>query len=345
MKGSSINHSQWAKSTAITTVFCLVIALTTQSIWQGQLIVNIIISLGFGYSALMSSFLIALWLPSASKLTESAISMTVAVIAGTINAQYWLNGHFGDNLSDLKSVMFLGAIFCAMCFYYFYSREQKLVADNALEVAKRKQADQDKVVVLSQLKQLQSQIEPHFLFNTLATINVLIETDSEKAKLMLEKLTELLRVTLKNSRSEQSTVEQELALIDAYLNIQKIRLGERLAFSIEVDGVSDTQVLPPFLIQPLVENALTHGIEPKAAGGHVSIRIMSDKDTRLTIEVADNGAGINASSATAGHGVGLSNIRQRIETLFEGKANMSIKEQSSGGVISTLVLPKMSSVE
>ncbi|MFA0173288.1 histidine kinase, partial [Vibrio splendidus] len=104
---------------------------------------------------------------------------------------------------------------------------QQLRADNELEVAKRRQADQEKVVVLSQLKQLQSQIEPHFLFNTLATINVLIESDSAKAKLMLEKLTDLLRVTLKNSRNEQSTIAQEVDLLDAYLNIQKIRLGER----------------------------------------------------------------------------------------------------------------------
>lgn len=345
MKGSSINHSLWAKSTVITTAFCLVIAFVTQSIWGGDLTVNIIISLGFGYSALASSFGIALWMPTVSKRVESAISMTVAIIVGTVNAQYWLNGYFGDNFSDLKSVVFLGVIFCAMCFYYFYSKEQKLVADNALEVAKRKQADQEKVVVLSQLKQLQSQIEPHFLFNTLATINVLIETDSDKAKLMLEQLTELLRVTLKNSRNDQSTVEQELALIEAYLNIQKIRLGERLEFSIEVDGVSNTQVLPPFLIQPLVENALTHGIEPKAAGGNVTIRIMSDNETNLTIEVSDNGAGLNAGLATAGHGVGLSNIRQRIDTLFDGKASMSIKEQSSGGVVSTLVLPQKSLIE
>ncbi|MEZ9418184.1 histidine kinase, partial [Vibrio sp. 10N.286.49.E1] len=118
------------------------------------------------------------------------------------------------------------------------TKGEQLRAENELEIAKRRQADQDKVVVMSQLKQLQSQIEPHFLFNTLATISVLIETDSAKAKLMLEKLTDLLRVTLKNSRTDQSTVSQEVDLIDAYLNIQKIRLAERLEFSIETHGIS-----------------------------------------------------------------------------------------------------------
>ncbi|WP_308822302.1 histidine kinase, partial [Vibrio splendidus] len=158
---------------------------------------------------------------------DVGISMVIAMTFGTLNAHYWLNGYFGANISDLKSVVLLGVIFCSVCYYYFYTREQQLRADNELEVAKRRQADQEKVVVLSQLKQLQSQIEPHFLFNTLATINVLIESDSAKAKLMLEKLTDLLRVTLKNSRTEQSTIAQEVDLLDAYLNIQKIRRGNQ----------------------------------------------------------------------------------------------------------------------
>ena len=264
--------------------------------------------------------------------------MVIAMTFGTLNAHYWLNGYFGSNISDLKSVVLLGVIFCSVCYYYFYAREQQLRADNELEVAKRRQADQEKVVVLSQLKQLQSQIEPHFLFNTLATINVLIESDSAKAKLMLEKLTDLLRVTLKNSRTEQSTIAQEVDLLDAYLNIQKIRLDERLAFSIETNNISDQQVIPPFLIQPLVENALTHGIEPKAAGGEVNIRITQQAE-QLKIEVSDSGAGLKTPSANTGHGVGLSNIRQRIETLYGDKASLTITEQTEGGVVSTILLP------
>ncbi|WP_210444669.1 sensor histidine kinase, partial [Vibrio crassostreae] len=251
---------------------------------------------------------------------------------------YWLNGFFGANISDLKSVVLLGVIFCSVCYYYFYTREQQLRADNELEVAKRRQADQEKVVVLSQLKQLQSQIEPHFLFNTLATINVLIESDSVKAKLMLEKLTDLLRVTLKNSRTEQSTIAQEVDLLDAYLNIQKIRLGDRLVYSIETNDISDQQVIPPFLIQPLVENALTHGIEPKASGGEVNIRIAQQTD-QIKIEVSDSGAGLKTPSIAAGHGVGLSNIRQRIDTLYGDKASLTITEQAEGGVVSTILLP------
>ncbi|NVN80035.1 MULTISPECIES: sensor histidine kinase [unclassified Vibrio] len=340
MNTSSNSRLSWIKSFAFTTLFCVLIAITTHTIWGGGLTVNLAISFGFGYSAVGSSFILVKLFKRTSRRLEVAISMVVAMTFGTLNAHYWLNGYFGSNISDLKSVVLLGVIFCSVCYYYFYSREKQLRADNELEVAKRRQADQEKVVVLSQLKQLQSQIEPHFLFNTLATINVLIESDSAKAKLMLEKLTDLLRVTLKNSRTEQSTIAQEVDLLDAYLNIQKIRLDERLAFSIETHDISDQQMIPPFLVQPLVENALTHGIEPKAAGGQVNIRITQQAE-QLKIEVADNGAGLKTPSVNTGHGVGLSNIRQRIETLYGDKASLTITEQASGGVVSTILLPNI----
>ncbi|MFA0525871.1 sensor histidine kinase [Vibrio sp. 10N.222.52.C3] len=338
MDTSSNSRFSWIKSFAFTTLFCVLIAITTNTIWGGGFTLNLAISFGFGYSAVGSSFVLVELFKRKSKAFDVGVSMVIAMTLGTLNAHYWLNGFFGSNLSDLKSVILLGVIFCSVCYYYFYTREQQLRADNELEVAKRRQSDQEKVVVLSQLKQLQSQIEPHFLFNTLATINVLIESDSAKAKLMLEKLTDLLRVTLKNSRTEQSTIAQEVDLLDAYLNIQKIRLGERLTFSIEIHEISDLQVIPPFLIQPLVENALTHGIEPKAAGGQVNIRI-TQQAQQLKIEVADNGAGLKTPSANTGHGVGLSNIRQRIETLYGDKASLTITEHAEGGVVSTILLP------
>ncbi|WP_146455272.1 sensor histidine kinase [Vibrio splendidus] len=341
MSTSSKSEFSWPKSFTLTTIFCALIAVTTQTIWGGDFILNLAISFGFGLSAVGSSFILVKLFKTESRVFEVGISMLVAMTVGTLNAHYWLNGFFGDNFSGLKSVMLLGVIFCSVCYYYFYTRGEQLRAENELEIAKRRQADQEKVVVMSQLKQLQSQIEPHFLFNTLATISVLIDTDGAKAKLMLEKLTDLLRVTLKNSRADQSTVSQEVDLIDAYLNIQKIRLAERLEFSIEAHGISDLQVIPPFLIQPLVENALTHGIEPKAAGGKVKICI-TQQAQQLKIEVADNGAGLNSPSISAGHGVGLSNIRQRIETLYGEKASLMLTEQAEGGVVSTILLPLIS---
>ncbi len=341
MNTSSNCQTSWIKSFTLTTLFCFIIAASMQTIWDGDFVINLAISFGFGYSAVATSFILVKFFKIESRVAEVGTSMVIAMTFGTLNAHYWLNEYIGANISTLKASVLLGAIFCSVCYYYFYTQEKQWRADNELEMAKRRQAKQEKAVVLSQLKQLQSQIEPHFLFNTLATINVLIESDSAKAKLLLEKLTDLLRVTLKNSRTEQSTITQEVDLLEAYLDIQKIRLGDRLAFSIETHNISDPQVIPPFLIQPLVENALTHGIEPKTTGGQVNIRIVQQVD-QLKIEVSDDGAGLKKPSINKGHGVGLSNIRQRINTLYGDKASLTITEQAAGGVTSTILLPNIS---
>jgi sensor histidine kinase YesM len=334
------DHS-WGKTFLFTSIFCFIIALTTQSVWPSSLFKHLIISFGFGYSAIFSAKLIDLVFPSVSRHREIICTLSFSMVFGTLNAQYWVNDFLGeDGWSNLKPVILLGLIFTSFCYYYFYSKEQKLIADKELETLKRKQIEQEKVLLVSQLKQLQSQIEPHFLFNTLATISVLIETDSDKAKLMLEKLTELLRATLNNTRHQQTTVEQEVSLVEAYLKIQQVRLGDRLDYAINIDGISSTQVLPPLLIQPLIENALTHGIEPIAKGGKITLDIVNIGEN-MQISVTDNGAGFSFSPTphAVGHGLGLENIRQRIEMLFDGKASISIKEHRSGGVISTLTLP------
>lgn len=331
----------WLRSTLFTTLFCVVIALTTQSVWGGALYKHLIISFGFGYSAILSAKFINVVFPTLSRRIEVIASLSFSMIFGTLNSQFWIQDAIGvgsSGLSQLKPVILLGFIFTAACFYYFYSKEKQLIAERELESMKREQSEQEKALVISQLKQLQSQIEPHFLFNTLATISVLIETDGNKAKLMLLKLTDLLRATLKSTRHQQTTIEQEMALVGAYLEIQQVRLGDRLTFSIDTEEVDISQVLPPLLIQPLVENALTHGIEPLAQGGNITLAI-TQSNGQLTITVSDNGAGLDPSNSTAGNGLGLDNIRQRIETLFDGQATMSIKEQSTGGVAATLVLP------
>ncbi|WP_428474627.1 sensor histidine kinase [Photobacterium profundum] len=332
------NYS-WGKSFLLTSIFCFIIALTTQAVWSNSLLKHLIISFGFGYSAIFSAKLIHLVFPSISRQREIICTLSFSMVFGTLNAQYWVNDFLGGNgWNNLKPVILLGLIFTGFCYYFFYSKEQKLIADKELETLKRKQTEQEKVLLVSQLKQLQSQIEPHFLFNTLATISVLIETDSNKAKLMLEKLTELLRATLNNTRHQHTTVEQEVSLVEAYLQIQQIRLGERLNYVINIDGIASTQELPPLLIQPLIENALTHGIEPIAKGGKVTLDIVNIGKT-MQISVTDNGAGFSPIPHAAGHGLGLENIRQRIEMLFDGKASISIKEHQAGGVISTLILP------
>ncbi|GLR73236.1 sensor histidine kinase [Aliivibrio sifiae] len=326
------------KSVSITTLFCVVIAMVTSNLWSSPFYEHVFISLGYGYSAVFSSYALETLFPLLKKAYSTFLAMVLSIGLGTLHAFIWLK-KYDDfaTLEALKPVVLLGLIFTAICFYYFHSNEQKLLAEQELEVTKRKQSEQEKALVLSQLSQLQSQTEPHFLFNTLANISALIELDSNKAKLMLEKLTDLLRGTLQTSRKPLISLEQETELLSAYLAIQQIRLGDRLNYDID-NQLTDSLSLPPLLIQPLVENAITHGIEPKANGGQIKVQFKQFGGT-FKSTISDNGLGLNSTSSTAGNGMSLNNIKQRLHDLFEGKASLTIAENKQGGVTAELSIP------
>ena len=331
MAKSKRDANGWTNSIVLTTFFCTIIAFATQAIWGNAILDHLIISFGFGYSAVFTAHLLSRYQPQLSPRYVSLFSLGLSMLFGTANAYFWMNQYAVLNdVAQLKPIIFLGFIFTTACFFYFHSQEQKLAAQKELEVAKRKQSEHEKALILSQLKQLQSQIEPHFLFNTLANINTLIEHDPASARLMLERLTELLRETLKSSREPFTTLQKDLSYVDAYLAIQKIRLGNRLNYTIS--NHMDNEVhLPPFLLQPLVENAIQHGIEPLMNGGEIEIKV-NQVEQYIIIEVIDNGVGLTGSSAHIGHGVGLDNIRQRLQALFAGEATLTISESISGGV-------------
>ncbi|EMI4392119.1 sensor histidine kinase [Vibrio parahaemolyticus] len=335
----SMVASGWQRSVVVTTLFCLFISGMTLSVWGGPYYVHVLVSFGFGYSALFFSWLIDKLFPTIPRMLEIALSLTACLLFGVINAQFWLGEYFG--ISGMLPVLLMGLLFSGMCYFYFHSREKEAIAQRELESIKRENAEQERALLLSQLKQMQSQIEPHFLFNTLANISALMSQDVDKAKQMLDQLTALLRATLKNSREEHTMVENEIALIDAYLGIQKIRLGERLSYTIEVqEGLGNTE-LPPMMLQPLVENAIIHGIEPKREGGEVQLLIKQEKQL-LQIEVKDTGVGLSHASNHSGSGIGLSNLKQRMDALFAGKGQVSISESSEGGVSVRLSWPMIS---
>ncbi|MGU3807880.1 sensor histidine kinase [Vibrio diabolicus] len=332
----SVVESGWLRSLLVTTVFCLFISAMTLSVWGGPYYVHVLVSFGFGYSAIFFSWLIDRLFPTIPRMIEVVCSLVACLLFGVINAQFWLGEYFG--ISDMIPVGLMGLLFSGMCYFYFYSREKEAVAQRELESIKREKAEQDRALLLSQLKQMQSQIEPHFLFNTLANISALMSQDVDKAKLMLEQLTALLRATLKSSREEHTTIDNETALIEAYLGIQQTRLGDRLSYKIEVEeGLGRTE-LPPMMLQPLIENAIIHGIEPKREGGEVRLLIKREQQN-LQIKVRDTGVGLNHVSGHMGSGVGLSNLKQRVEALFAGQGEVSISESAQGGVCVRLSWP------
>ena len=218
--------------------------------------------------------------------------------------------------------------------YFLSQRIEQLDA----EVRQRRmnEMESEKRQMEAQLKMLQAQIEPHFLFNTLANVSSLIDSDPALSKKLLERLNDWLRIALVRTRSDSATLGDELEMLENYLQILKIRFGDRLHWDTDVDGEARGMVFPPMLLQPLVENAVRHGIEPKVGGGAIEIRASLNDET-LRIEVSDTGVGLISKE---GSGAGLANIRARIATLFGEKGRLSIQDNSNGGVIAILEIPR-----
>lgn len=182
---------------------------------------------------------------------------------------------------------------------------------------------------------LQAQIEPHFLFNTLSNILSLLDTDVGKGKIMLHDLTRYLRASLTGTRASWTTLGGEMELIEAYLNILKVRMGRRLEFEIEIDEELRRAVFPPMLIQPLVENAVIHGLDPEIDGGSIRISAGRDENT-LQIVIADTGRGFGSDMSS---GLAITNIRERLETLYGPEGRLVPSENTPRGVRVVLVVP------
>ena len=244
---------------------------------------------------------------------------------------------FGEPLMPLTMWFILFSIIVKLSYKGKVQAEAK--AAQATEVAESESLKRQ--VIEARLAALQAQVEPHFLFNTLASIEHLIETDPPRAGKMQRNLIALLRATMPTMReaNAQSTRDlgRELAVIRPYLEILKVRMEERLQTELNVsDGLLSAE-FPPMMLQSLVENAIKHGLEPKAEGGllRVGAEIVHGK---LAVTVADTGLGFG-KAATVGTGIGLSNIRERLALLYGDKASLTVTETDGGGTSVTITVP------
>jgi len=236
--------------------------------------------------------------------------------------------------SRVQTILF-GILFGAIISYIFISRD-KLTASQALIQEERiKRLLAEKKTIESDLKRLQAQIEPHFLFNTLATILSLLESEPARGRTMLKDLTLHLRATLSKTRSDHVTIGQEIKMITAYINIFKGRMGDRLRYADHVPDTVRSRLLPPMLLQPLVENAIKHGIEPKIDGGQITITA-SVTDNKLRIEVADTGLGFDSTGLA---GLGLANVKERLQALYADQARLILEENHPCGVKAIIEVP------
>lgn len=205
--------------------------------------------------------------------------------------------------------------------------------------ARTRQALAEKRAAQAQLQLLQAQMEPHFLFNTLANVLTLIESQPARARIMLESFTDYLRASLEGMREGESRVGRELDLAQAYLQLLQLRMEDRLRFEITAEPDVRGLSLPPLMLQPLVENAIQHGLEPQVHGGRVVIQVRRDGDT-LELVVDDDGHGPAAGPGASkpGHGLALANIRERLRTLYGDAASLKV-EARLPGTRATLRLP------
>jgi sensor histidine kinase YesM len=301
---------------------------------------NLIYSQTIGFSIFVIAVAVS-ELSRATRLTFRAllISVPLGSLLG-IELACWLTGDrffVASNLLNGKlfATLALPLVIGTVATHYFYTRSLMAEQRARLKQAELASALDQQRLSEARLKMLQAQIEPHFLFNTLSNILNLIDENPAIARSMLEDLTRLLRRSLQRGRMDSLSLAEEIADIRAYLDIQAHRMGPRLRCSFEVDPDLDSVRIAPYLVQPLVENAIRHGLEPQIGGGELRLGAKRQGET-LTIEVADTGRGLRADHPP---GVALANIRARLATLYGERAELSLHPNAPSGVIARLRLP------
>lgn len=330
-------------SIALTAVFNTVIALFLVLIgFGGGLRINFIFSQAIGLC--MCSFILAgHYFVRSPSLPGHAILLLITMPAGAAAGAFIGALIAGIPLSELLrgrpaffiQMLFIGILFGTMITYFFFSRERISQTEVQLQEEKINRLTLEKKTLETHLRLLQAQIEPHFLFNTLSNILSLLETDPVRGKTMLEDLSRYLRSSLSRTREGMTTLGQELDLVRAYLDIWKVRMGERLRYTIHVPERLRETPFPPMLVQPLVENAVKHGLENKMEGGEILITA-EHKAGGCRLVVADTGSGLSGDTIS---GIGLANVRERLDALYSGKARFLLEENHPSGLKVTMEIP------
>jgi len=258
------------------------------------------------------------------------------LILGTTSFQYWK-----QTPRMAFGMLFVSLVAGGTICWVFVSREQLAAERQNLEVARRQASE-------AQLKLLEAQLEPHMLFNTLANLRALIAVDPQRAQTMLDHMIAYLRATLSASRAPSGgnthTLADEFARLQDYLELMAIRMGPRLQFNLDLPDALRAQPVPPLLLQPLVENSIQHGLEPKVEGGSIRIAA-SAADGVLRLDVEDTGLGADPAELlppapeSSGHGFGLQQVRERLATAFGERGAMVLVAAPAGGMSASITFP------
>jgi len=222
--------------------------------------------------------------------------------------------------------------------FYFYARGRAAVLNAKIAAVERDASE-------AKLKLLETQLEPHMLFNTLANLRALIAIDPPRAIEMLDHLNNYLRVTLVGSRSLSHPLGSEFDRLRDYLELMSVRMGPRLRYTLDLPASLRDVPVPPLLLQPLVENSIRHGLEPRVEGGEIRVRAhlenaAADGKPRIVVEVSDTGVGLGAAAPMpAGSGFGVAQVRERLATAYGAGGTLELSAAPGGGTRATAAFP------
>jgi len=294
---------------------------------------------------LLSWFVQRLVLPKFAVVPVAMLGVVLFTAVGCLGAQtlllaigfvvprhFWPEYFHTLRVAMLLAIVFgLGALLHALLLGQVQEMKEKLREKEAAEEHARKLA------VEARLRSLESRIHPHFLFNTLNSISSLIAVNPSRAEQIVGRLATLLRASLDTSKQPLIPLQQELAMVESYVDIERVRFGDKLRGSVDVPAELQNASVPPMSVQALVENAVKHGIAPCSGGGEVRVTASAD-DGSLRIEVRDTGPGFDLTAIPAGHG--LDNLVERLDALFGEKARLNVFRKDGHSVVE-MVLPRL----
>ncbi len=245
-------------------------------------------------------------------------------------------------IGSLVVLAFIPIFIMMLIAKYFIGRSRRATAVAEQKTKEADVSNSNRQITEARLQALQAQVEPHFLYNTLANVQALTEVDPAQANQMTGHLIQYLRSSLPKMRENTSTVGQEIELVRAYLNILKMRMGERLAFDIDCPADLMSSSFPPMMLPSLVENAIKHGLEPQREGGRIDVivqPVFTATGRRIKVSVKDTGRGLTDAPTQAGGGVGLSNIRERLIAIYGDAAKLTLESNDPKGVVASIEIP------
>ena len=272
-------------------------------------------------------------------LRNLTLHFLLAIVAGLIYHFLWHLGLIGFALgpADLYYGNILRPLFIINTMPPSIGRYAVIIAIQQAYLYFQESQERAMLLRESELQMLRMQLQPHFFFNTLNAISALTHRAPEQANQLIARLGDMLRISLQKDKAQMVTLKEEVEFVETFLQIHKTLMGERLRVEMEIDPETRDALVPNMLLQPIVENAVEHGLAPLEAGGTVSISVRR-QDEDLILEVSDNGQGFTASRAESG-GIGLSNTRARLANLYNGSHQISVLRTPGGGATVRIRLP------